>query len=75
MRCTLLVRAFLIAVFGVLLASGAAAAAKKKRPPCQDGRQPDAGALPARHLQWTEEVALLLTDEEIQSFLCLSQDY
>lgn len=75
MRGNLSIRAFLIAVSAVLLVSGAATAAKKKRPPCQDGRQPDAGALPARHLQWTEEVALLLTDEEIQSFLCLSQDY
>ena len=75
MRSRVLIRAFLIAATVLLLASGTASAAKKKRPPCNDGRQPDPTALPAHHWQWVEEVALLLTDEEIQSFLCLSQDY
>ncbi len=75
MRSRVLIRAVLIATVGLLLAGGTASAAKKKRPPCQDGRQPSVESLPSHHRQWTEEVALLLSDEEIHSFLCLSQDY
>ncbi len=75
MRSRVLIRAFLIAAAALLLAGGTASAAKKKRPPCQDGRQPAVESLPSHHRQWTEEVALLLSDEEIHSFLCLSQDY
>ncbi len=74
MRRNLLIRALPIAAAAAILFAGAATAAKK-RPPCNDGSQPDPNALPTHHRQWTEEVALLLTDDEIQSFLCLSQDY
>ncbi len=74
MRRNLLTKALLIATALALLAAGAATAAKK-RPPCSDGSQPDPDTLPTHHRQWTEEVALLLTDDELQSFLCLSQDY
>ena len=75
MRSNFFTKTLLVAAALAFLAAGAASAAKKKRPPCNDGRQPDPTALPAHHWQWVEEVALLLTDEEIQSFLCLSQDY
>ena len=74
MRSNVITKAFLIATALALLAAGAASAAKK-RPPCNDGSQPDPTTLPTHHRQWAEEVALLLTDDEIQSFLCLSQDY
>lgn len=69
-----LVRASFIAAAALLLAVGPASAAKK-RPPCNDGRQPEVDTLPTHHREWTEEVALLLTDDELNSFLCLSQDY
>ena len=75
MRSKVLTKALPIAAATLLLAAGAASAAKKKRPPCNDGRQPDPATLPAHHWEWVEEVLLLLTDDEIQSFLCLSQDY
>ena len=75
MRSNFFTKTLLVAAALAFLAAGAASAAKTKRPPCNDGRQPDPTALPAHHWQWVEEVALLLTDEEIQSFLCLSQDY
>ncbi len=74
MRSNALTKSLLIATALALLAAGAATAAKK-RPPCNDGSQPDPDTLPTHHRQWTEEVALLLTDDELQSFLCLSQDY
>ena len=74
MQRNVLARSLLIGAASAFLAAGAATAAKK-RPPCQDGRQPDPTALPAHHWQWVEEVALLLSDDELQSFLCLSRDY
>ncbi len=74
MRSNVLTKTLLIAAAAAILLAGAASAAKK-RPPCDDGSQPDPNTLPTHHRQWTEEVALLLTDDEIQSFLCLSQDY
>ncbi len=66
-------RASRIAVAAALLAAAGVSAAT--RPPCPDGRQPDASTLPPEHRQWTEDVALLLSDEEVHSFLCLSRDY
>ena len=74
MRRNLLLRALPIAAAAAILFAGAATAAKK-RPPCSDGSQPDPNTLPTHHRQWTEEVGLLLTDDELQVFLCLSQDY
>ena len=74
MRSNALTKVLPIATALALLAAGPATAAKK-RPPCHDGSQPDPNALPTHHWQWVEEVALLLTDDELQSFLCLSQDY
>ena len=73
MRSKVLTRSLPIAALA-LLAAGVASAAKKPAP-CQDGREPDPNALPTHHREWTEEVALLLTDDELNSFLCLSQDY
>ncbi len=76
MRRHLLLRALATAACAcLLLAADADAARKKKRPPCQDGRQPDVAELPSHHRDWTEEVSLLLSDDELHSFLCLTQDY
>ncbi len=63
----------LIAAAVPLLGPESASAARQ--PSCQDGSRPDAGELPPRHRQWVEEVALLLSDEELHAFLCLSRDY
>ncbi len=68
-------RALLFAVAAALVASNPAEAARKKLPPCEDGRAPEAAALSAEHEEWVAEVALILSDDERRSFLCLSQNY
>ena len=69
-----------LALLGVLLLSSLPAQAEKKmsraeRKELRKEQQEALAKLPAKYQEWIAEVELLLTEEELTSFLALEKDY